>query len=211
MRARSGDTLMGARQHRIVKFRQVAGDNSALREKVHPRLVLLVSAPCRSVGRQRTRPQPKLWAQRRGHVVQMLAAVTAIFFRSIVGAQPMSPSLAFRIDALHSPSWQIAHAASLAFKSTAPKLGDRILRPENCGVKAKGTIYRGLFADLWKSVTERQMLSQRRGIVLALLDSRFHRERAERQRERAEAPMPSAVLDRKPPDVYSIGPSLNGR
>jgi hypothetical protein len=163
MRARSGDTLMGARQHRIVKFRQVAGDNSALREKVHPRLVLLVSAPCRSVGRQRTRPQPKLWAQRRGHVVQMLAAVTAIFFRSIVGAQPMSPSLAFRIDALHSPSWQIAHAASLAFKSTAPKLGDRILRPENCGVKAKGTIYRGLFADLWKSVTERQMLNQRRG------------------------------------------------
>ena len=96
-------------------------------------------------------------------------------------------------------------------QSTAPKSGGRILRPDNCGVKAKGTIYRGLFADLWKSVTERQMLSQRRGIVLALLDSRFHRERAERQRERAEAPMPSAVLDRKPPDVYSIGPSLNGR
>jgi hypothetical protein len=50
----------------------------------------------------------------------MLAAVAAIFFRRIVGAQPMSPSLAFRIDALHGPSWQIAHAASLAFKSTAP-------------------------------------------------------------------------------------------
>ena len=123
----------------------------------------LASAPVRPVSRQRTWPQPKLRAQRRGHVVQMLAAVAAIFFRRIVGAQPVSPSLAFRIDALHGPSWQIAHAASLAFKSTAPKLGDRILRPENCGVKAKGTIYRGLFADLWKSATERQMLNQRRG------------------------------------------------
>jgi hypothetical protein len=144
----------------------------------------LASAPVRPVSRQRTRPQPKLWAQRRGHVVQMLAAVAAIFLRSIVGAQPMSPSLAFRIDALHGPSWQIAHAASLAFKSTAPKLGDRILQPGNCGVKAKGTIYRGLFADLWKSVTERQMLNQQAGYLhLILPDFRFHRERAERARE----------------------------
>jgi hypothetical protein len=83
--------------------------------------------------------------------VQMLAAVAAIFFRRIIGAQPMSTSLAFRIDALHGPSWQIAHAASLTFKSTAPKSGDRILRPDNCGVKVKGTTYRGMFADLWKS------------------------------------------------------------
>ena len=110
--------------------------------------------------------------------MQMLAAVAAIFFRSIVGAQPMSPSLAFRIDALDGPSWQIAHAASRAFKSTAPKLGDRILRPENCGVKAKGPTYRGLFADLWKSI----------------------------QSANAEWPGgASAVLDRKLPDVYSIG------
>jgi hypothetical protein len=47
----------------------------------------------------------------------MLAAVAAIFFRRIIGAQPMSTSLAFRIDALHGPSWQIAHAASLAFQN----------------------------------------------------------------------------------------------
>ena len=193
---------MRARQHGIVEFRQVARDNSALREKVRPRLVLLASAPGRSVSRQRTRPQPKLWAQRRRHVVQMLAAVAAIFFRRIVGAQPMSPSLAFRIDALHGPSWQIAHAASLAFKSTAPKLGDRILRPQNCGVKAKGTIYRGLFADLWKSVTERQVLNQRRGyrprVTRLQISSRA-------SGTPARGSHATAVLDIKLLDVYSIG------
>ena len=133
----------------------IVGDSSNRKEKWGPCGSFLARASVRPVSRQRTWPQPKLRAQRRGHVVQMLAAVAAIFFRRIIGAQPMATSLAFGINTLHGPSWQIAHAASLAFKSTAPKSVDRILQRDNCGVKVKGTTYRGMFADLWKSVNER--------------------------------------------------------
>jgi len=123
----------------------------------------------------------------------------------------MSSSLAFRIDALHGPSWQIAHTASLGFKSTAPKSGDRILRPGNCGVKGKGTIYRGLFADLWKSVTERQILNRRRGYRPRVTRLQISSRASGTPARESWGSHATAVLDRKPPDVYSIGPSLNDR
>jgi len=83
--------------------------------------------------------------------VQGFAAVAAMFLRRGVGAQPMAAGLALRIDALHGPSWQVAHAASLARPWRATESSGWILRRGDCGVKNKATISSGSVPNLWKS------------------------------------------------------------
>ena len=72
------------------------------------RLARLACAPG-SIACQRTRPEPHSRSERWWNVVHWLAAVAAMFIRSGVDPQPLPARLALRVNALHGPSWQIAH------------------------------------------------------------------------------------------------------
>jgi hypothetical protein len=68
-----------------------------------------------------------------------------------INTQPLSSRLAFRINALHGPSWQITHGG-LSIASASAKRSGRILWRHTCGVKRKASISGGMFAALWKSL-----------------------------------------------------------
>jgi len=90
----------------------------------------------------------------------------------------MSSSLAFRIDALHGPSWQIAHAASLVFNRRRP---NRVI-----GFSGR-------------TIVVSRPKAQHIEVYLPICGNRS---------KSANAEWPggaSAVLDTKLPDVYSIG------
>src|ERR1700730_8904309 len=90
----------------------------------------------------------------------------------------MSSSLAFRIDALHGPSWQIAHAASLVFNRRRP---NRVI-----GFSGQ-------------TIVVSRPKAPHIEVYLPICGNRS-------QSANAEWPgLASAALDRKLPDVYSIG------
>ena len=69
----------------------------------------------RTVTAQRARTHPQARGQRRRYVVQRRATIAAKFSTGINRAQPVASRRAFRIDALHSPAWQILHCFPLYF------------------------------------------------------------------------------------------------
>ncbi len=66
----------------------------------------------RTVTAQRAGTHPKARAQRRRNVAKRRGTIAAKFSAGVCRAQPVAASRALRVDALHSPSWQILHAFS---------------------------------------------------------------------------------------------------
>ena len=60
---------------------------------------------------QRTWTHPQTRAQRRRNISERRAAIAAEFSPAVGSSQPVAARRALRIDALHSPSWQILHSS----------------------------------------------------------------------------------------------------